>query len=92
MLDAPQAWWKNVRERPVFMLLPPILTFCVLCALGVYGKDACRTSGNEGNGRQLLFWWHGTWHMKWPFCILISAPIAAALQVSWPELTTLRTT
>jgi hypothetical protein len=32
-----QAYWKNVRSRPVFTLVPPVLIFCVLCALGVMG-------------------------------------------------------
>lgn len=32
-----QAYWRNVKARPWFMLLPPVLIFCVLCALGVMG-------------------------------------------------------
>lgn len=32
-----QAYWRNVKARPLFMLLPPVLTFCVLCALSVMG-------------------------------------------------------
>jgi hypothetical protein len=32
-----QAYWRNVNARPLFMLLPPVLTFCVLCSLSVMG-------------------------------------------------------
>jgi len=32
-----QAYKRNARERPAFMLLPPLLTFCVLCALSLAG-------------------------------------------------------
>lgn len=32
-----QAYWRNVKERPCFMLLPPVLVFCVLCSLSVMG-------------------------------------------------------
>lgn len=32
-----QAYCRNVKARPLFMLLPPVLTFCVLCSLGVMG-------------------------------------------------------
>jgi len=32
-----QAYWRNVKQRPCFMLLPPVLVFCVLCSLSVMG-------------------------------------------------------
>jgi hypothetical protein len=32
-----QDYKRNVRERPVFMMLPPLLTFCLLCTLSVAG-------------------------------------------------------
>jgi hypothetical protein len=32
-----QAYWRNVKARPLFMLLPPVLTFCVLCSMSVMG-------------------------------------------------------
>uniref|UniRef100_A0A383VFW0 Protein kinase domain-containing protein n=1 Tax=Tetradesmus obliquus TaxID=3088 RepID=A0A383VFW0_TETOB len=30
-------YWSNVRARPAFMLLVPVLVFCVLCSLGIVG-------------------------------------------------------
>jgi hypothetical protein len=32
-----QDFLRNARERPLSVLLPPLLAFCVLCALGVLG-------------------------------------------------------
>lgn len=32
-----QDYCRNVRARPVFMLLLPLLTFCILCTCGVLG-------------------------------------------------------
>ncbi|WIA08278.1 hypothetical protein OEZ85_007721 [Tetradesmus obliquus] len=32
-----QDFWRNVKERPVFMLAMPVLTFLVLCSLSVAG-------------------------------------------------------
>lgn len=32
-----QSYWRNVKERPLFVLLPPVLTFIVLCSLSVAG-------------------------------------------------------
>ncbi len=36
-LSVLQAYWRNVKARPLFMLGPPVLVFCVLCALGIMG-------------------------------------------------------
>jgi hypothetical protein len=35
--DHVQDYWQNAKERPLFMLLPPLLVFCVLCTLSIVG-------------------------------------------------------
>lgn len=35
--DHVQDYWQNAKERPLFMLLPPLLVFCVLCTLSIIG-------------------------------------------------------
>jgi hypothetical protein len=32
-----QEYCRNVKARPAFMLLVPVLVFCVLCTLGIVG-------------------------------------------------------
>lgn len=32
-----QSYWRNVKQRPAFMLIPPIVIFCLLCGLSILG-------------------------------------------------------